>query len=169
MSALLDVTSGSGTPLEQLLGRRPAILEAYRDFYGALWDEQVLPPTLLELARLWIAHLHQCDAELAVRHADPGIDQAKVSALLDWRSSKLFSPLERAVLEYAELIPWGHHQITDEQVDAIRREIGDSGFVGLNFAVTFFDANCWLRLLFDMPPSVSMPVPAPASNSGPLY
>ena len=49
--------SATAGGLERVLGLRPDLLERYRAFYGALWDEGVLPARLLELCRLRIAGL----------------------------------------------------------------------------------------------------------------
>lgn len=169
MSAPLVSLSGDGTPFEQLLGRRPKLLEAYRDFYGSLWDQGVLPDSLLELLRLRIAQLHDCAGELNIRHLGSGVDDAKIDALYSWQESEAFSALERAALAYADQIPWAHHQITDEQVAAIKDEIGDAGFVAVSFATAFFDANCRLRQLFELPAQSPAEVNQPASNTGSLY
>jgi alkylhydroperoxidase family enzyme len=169
MTTLLPLNDSGKTPMEQVLGLRPALLEAYRDFYGTLWDNEVLPARLLELTRLLIATEHFCDAELAIRQSDSGVTDAEIDGLKDWRSIESLSSLEKAALAYAQQIPWNHHQITDDQVNAVKAEIGDAGFVALNFAATFFDANCRLRLLFEMPASATESVKAPASATGILY
>lgn len=169
MATLLPLVDSEDTPMEQVLGRSPALLAAYREFYGTLWDDDVLPARLLELTRLLIAKEHFCDAELAIRHADSGVSDAEVDRLEDWSSMETLSGLERAALTYAQQIPWSHHQITDAQVDAVKAELGDAGFVALNFAATFFDANCRLRLLFEMPASATEPVHVPASATGTFY
>jgi|SRR5271156_3356465 len=169
MTPLLPLIDSERTPMEQVLGRNAHLLAAYRDFYGTLWDDDVLPARLLELTRLLIAKEHFCDAEFAIRHSDAGVSDSEVDRLGEWRSIDSLSSAEQAALTYAQQIPWSHHQITDAEVDAVKAELGDAGFVALNFAATFFDANCRLRLLFEMPSSVTEPVKAPASASGTFY
>lgn len=164
----LVTPTGEGTPFEQILGHRPDLLDAYRDFYGTLWDAHVLPESLLELLRLRIAQQHDCASELAIRQEGSDVDDAKLAELERWQESDAFSPLERAALTYADQIPWGHHQITDARVEAIKAEIGDSGFVAVAFAATFFDANCCLRELFGVPAAPTV-VDQPASSSGVLH
>lgn len=170
MTGLLSITPGAAqTPFELVLGRSPDLLIAYREFYGTFWDRDVLPARLVELVRLRIAQLHVCAAEVAIRDAGSGVDDATVEALSSWQSSDMFSSTERAALGYAELIPFAHHQITDAEVEQIKGHLGDRGFVALAILSTFVDANCRLRLLFRLPDTSIEAECRPATATGHLY
>ena len=92
----LKAEEGSA-PFDAALGLRPELRDLYAAFYGKLWDEELLPASLLELCRLRVAQLHECEAELAVRHAERGRERRAGSRR--WRTgpgSDLFSEQEQA-------------------------------------------------------------------------
>jgi alkylhydroperoxidase family enzyme len=164
----LNTPDGNYSDFEAVLANRPELLELYRRYYGALWDEQLVPADILELARLRIAQLHESAAELAIRHEAAGLSDAQRDAIASWRTSPLFTPAQRAALEYAEMIPWQHHEITDEQARAVREQLGEKAFVAFTTALCLFDVNARLRILFDIEPR-ELAVSAPASAGGTLY
>ena len=92
-------------PFDAALALRPELRDLYAAFYGKLWDDELLPANLLELCRLRVAQLHDCEAELAVRHAGAGVSDEQVAALADWSESDLFGAAERAALTLAEKMP----------------------------------------------------------------
>ncbi len=155
-------------PFDAALGLRPELRDLYRAFYGKLWDEQLLPASILELCRLRVAQLHECEAELAVRDEGAGIDQEQLDALAHWQDSDRFSPAERAALLLAEKMPWQHHEITDEEHAVLRAHFGDEGTVALTVGIALFDANCRLRLVLGTEPA-PVTTKAPASATGPIY
>lgn len=170
MTELLSFTADAEqTPFEQILARSPELATAYREFYGLYWDRDILPARLVELVRLRIAQLNGCESELAIRDQNSGVDEATVEALKSWQSSDGFNSSERAALTYAELIPFAHHQITDDNVEEIKTHLGDDGFVALAMLATFVDANCRLRMLFNLPTRATETGAAPSSATGHLY
>ena len=50
----------------------------------------------------------------------------KVAEVLNWRDSKLFSPAERAALEYAERITYTDRQVDDALFAELKRMRADS-------------------------------------------
>ncbi|MCY3505444.1 MAG: carboxymuconolactone decarboxylase family protein [Chloroflexi bacterium] len=163
----LEGAEGSA-PFDAALGLRPELRDLYAAFYGKLWDEELLPASLLELCRLRVAQLHDCEAELAVRHAESGVRDAQVEALADWAGSDLFSEQEQAALTLAEKMPWQHHDLTDEEYANLNAHFGESGVVALTIGVALFDANCRLRLALGTEPA-PVEAPMPASSEGPIY
>ncbi len=155
-------------PFDAVLGLRPELRDLYRAFYGKLWDEQLLPASILELCRLRVAQLHECESELAVRDEGAGVDQEQLDALAHWQESDRFSAAEREALLLAEKMPWQHHEITDEEHAALRAHFGDEGTVALTVGIALFDANCRLRLVLGTEP-VPIATKAPASATGPIY
>jgi alkylhydroperoxidase family enzyme len=163
----LPPADASLPPYEAWLAHRPELQALYKRFYGALWDEQLLPPRLLELCRLRVAMMHECDAELAVTDPAAGVSEDDREALGHWWRDDRFTPAERAALVIADKMPYSHHDITDDEYAAVREHLGEPGTVALTVALALFDANCRLRLTFEVPAS---PEPSAApSAAGPLH
>ncbi|HYW24053.1 MAG TPA: carboxymuconolactone decarboxylase family protein [Terriglobales bacterium] len=57
----LEKEQGSVSNLNRTLARRPAVLRAYNQLYGALWAESALPGPLKEMAFLRTAILAGCE------------------------------------------------------------------------------------------------------------
>lgn len=60
-----------------------------------------------------------------------GMDIAKLEHLTDWRTSDVYSPLERRVLEYAEAMTATPPEVTDEMVAGLRAQLTDEQLVEL--------------------------------------
>lgn len=153
-------------PFEGWLAHRPELRDLYKRFYGAPWDSALVPRHLLELCRLRIAALHACEAELAVTDPGAGLSEEQRGAIGDWERATCFTPAQRAALALAEKMPWRHHDIDDSEFAEARRHLSDPQIVALTVAMALFDANCRLRIVFDLAPSPSRAVPA---ATGPLH
>jgi alkylhydroperoxidase family enzyme len=154
--------------LEHVLGLCPELLERSRAFYGALWDEGVLPARLLELCRLRIASQNGCQAESLITHSESGLTVAERSSLARGDIPTSVSDVERRVLDVASKVPFEIHDLEDDEIEALRRELGDDGLVALMVALPLFDASCRLRLVLEVPPE-AREVDRPASRTGKLY
>jgi len=64
-----------------------------------------------------------------------GLDMAKIQAVPQWRSSSVFTPTERRVLEYTEAMTATPPTVTDEMAQALRQDLGDDGLVELTMMV----------------------------------
>ena len=73
------------TALEAALSHRPELLERYRAFYGSFWEDGLVPRQILELCRLRIAAIHDCDAEWQVRDAQVELTPAQLAGLRSGR------------------------------------------------------------------------------------
>lgn len=156
------------SPLEGYFGWRPELLDHFKAFYGALWDEELLEPQLLELLRLRIAQIHGCEAELAVRFDGAGLSDDKLDALSHWRNSDIFDDKDRALLAYAEQIPFAHHAISDESAAEVRSHLGEAGYVAYSIAVSMFDSICRLKMVMAMATTGGNAAAPPASATGVL-
>ena len=65
------------------------------------------------------------------------VDMDKAREVPRWRDSTVFTPLERAVMEYAEAMSGTPVAVTDEMVAGLRRELGDAALVELTAVVAF--------------------------------
>jgi alkylhydroperoxidase family enzyme len=152
------------TALDRVFGLLPAAYDRFRELYGALWDEGGLDPAALELARLRIAHVVGATGEAAVRFARdtyaprPG----QVAALPAWPTSPEFSPLERAVIGFAEQYALDPHELRDHDFDALRAVLDEPRIAALVLVVAMFDAVARFRTALGADPGPDDPRLAPA-------
>ncbi len=145
MTEKLVAAQPAASELEGVLAHRPELAARYRAFMQSLRSEAALPPRLLELCRLRIAHIHDCAAELAVRDEQVALSPAELSELAAGRTER-FDEAEQVALEVAEQIPFAHHQLSDAQVARADAALGHAGCVALLTALTFFDVTCRLKM-----------------------
>jgi alkylhydroperoxidase family enzyme len=60
-----------------------------------------------------------------------GVDPAKLHDVPRWRDSDVYTDLERAVMEYTEAMTATPPEVTDEQVERLRRDLTDEQLVEL--------------------------------------
>ena len=88
---------------------------------ATVWDT-ARDPQLLELCRLRVAALLR-DEDASQWRSPPataaGLDEGKVDALEDWRSSPLFDARERAYIDFTEQFVTSVRHVSDEQVAAL--------------------------------------------------
>jgi alkylhydroperoxidase family enzyme len=110
------------------------VLKAIMSFEGKVdkWDR--LDENLKSYAQLASAGVIGCswclDFGYFKAHND-GLDLDKVREVPRWRESELFTPLERAVLEYAEAMSVTPLTVTDEMVAHLLDELGEPAVVEL--------------------------------------
>jgi alkylhydroperoxidase family enzyme len=150
----------AATPFEGILGQRQELLARYRTFYASLWSEGLVPRRVLELCRLRIAAIHDCEAEWRLRDAALALTDTERQALRrgDFQG---FDTTEQAALNIAEQTPFAHHGITDEQVAAVAAALGPKGTVTLLTALSFFDVTCRWKLVFGVPAADGVLDPPP--------
>jgi len=116
--------------------RRVLVSDARFEMSVARW--KALDPQLKALAEMVAASAIECtwciDFGYHEAHSQ-GVDMVKVAAVPRWRSSEVFSPVERRVLEYAEAVTTTPPTATDQMVAALREDIGDAAVVELTMMV----------------------------------
>ncbi len=117
--------------------------------YQSLWTQPHLPPEVLELCRLRLAQLHQCEVELQ-RH-DCEIPTDKHNNLTHWTTHSSFSNAERACLAFTEVYAMDTQALTDELAAAVKSHFGDAGLVLLVEALGILDGMTRLSLLWQLP------------------
>jgi AhpD family alkylhydroperoxidase len=65
-----------------------------------------------------------------------GLDVTKLEHLTDWREADVYSPLERAVLAYAEAMTATPPEVTDAHTDALREHLSDEQLVELTAIIS---------------------------------
>ena len=137
--------------LEGVLGLRPELLSRYRAFYATFWEDGLVPPRTLELCRLRVAAIHECEAEWLIRDVNVALSDEELGQLRSGRFDR-YSNDEQAALAVAEQIPHHHHQITDDDIRALERTLSPAGAVSLLTAIAFFDAASRLTLVLGVRP-----------------
>lgn len=135
--------------LDDLLAHRPQLQAKYRAFYDSIREAGLLPPRLLELCRLRMAAIHDCEAEWSKRDADVTLTDSELDALRRGEFDG-FAAAEQAALTVTERVPYQHHELTDAEVTGLKSQLGDAGCVSLINALVLFDVNCRLKLAFDL-------------------
>lgn len=99
---------------------------------------QVLPTSVRELAVFWTARTVGCswcvDFGSMLQRLD-GLDVDRLKAIDDYATSPLYTEDERAAIAYADAMTGNPHDITDEQVEDLRRRFGDAGVIELTYQI----------------------------------
>ena len=120
-------------PLLALLHNRKVFSSIARFEMGvAKWSR--LDQGLMELACVSVASQIGCswcmDFGYYVSRTN-GMDAAKLEQVAEWRTSSVYSPLERKVLGYAEAMTVTPPTVTDEMVGGLRADLDDAQLVEL--------------------------------------
>jgi len=117
---------GSLLHLYQMLLHSPPVADGWLHYLTAIRQLSTLPDNLREMIIMRVAAINGAPYE-AEQHAPialrAGMTQAQLDALADWASSKLFSPVERAVLAYTDAMT-RHVQVSDDVFAAARAAMG---------------------------------------------
>ena len=102
------------------------------------WDR--LDASLKSFAHMAVAALVGCTwcLDYGYFHAhNEGLDEAKASEVPRWRESSVFTPLERDVMEYAEVMSETPPRVTDDLSDRLLAQLGAPAMVELTAVVAF--------------------------------
>jgi alkylhydroperoxidase family enzyme len=146
----LTENDDAASALEGVLGLRPELLSRYRAFYATFWEDGLVPARTLELCRLRVAAIHECEAEWLIRDASVGLSNEELDRLQSGRFDG-YSSAEQFALAVAEQIPHQHHQIGDDDIKALERTLTPAGAVSLLTAIAFFDVSSRLKLVLGVP------------------
>ncbi|HET6302827.1 carboxymuconolactone decarboxylase family protein [Microbacterium sp.] len=161
-------------PAAEITGVYGAIVKAFAkkmmgrvpDSVGILWQNQRVMKDAMGIGQK-VEKWDQLDHELATYAAmaaaatvgcsfcldfnyflsrDRGLDVLKVREVPRWRSSDVFSPLERQVMEYAELASQTPPAVTDELSDALLEQLGAPALVELAARVAFMNMSARMNI-----------------------
>ena len=129
-----------GQVLDNLLAlahnRRVLLTDARFEMSVARWNK--LDPQLKALAVMATATSIECswclDFGYYEAHSN-GLDTSKIAAVTSWRTSEVFTDVERHVIEYAQAMTCTPPTVTDEMTESLRADIGDDGLVELTMMV----------------------------------
>lgn len=168
MSWLPGLAAGDSL-FARVFGLRPALFAAWVDFASCFWTQALVPPVLLECSRLRLVTLLGARSAQRARMSEAreaGLDEAKIAALADWRSSPHFGPAERAALDFTEQFAADAAGISDSQAARLRAELGDAGLVAFVQALAVFDGFGRFAEIFGIVPADAA-APAPRASGAP--
>jgi alkylhydroperoxidase family enzyme len=102
------------------------------------WDQ--LEPNLKSFAHMAVATLVGCSwcLDFGYFHAhNQGLDEAKASEVPRWRTSPVFTSLERDVMEYAEAMSETPPRVTDDLSARLLEQLGAPAMVELTASIAF--------------------------------
>lgn len=120
----------SGDDFQSLLALRPELHKKYEDFLATIEQCDAVPARIFELCRIRIRYIHGLVGEDVVADS--------------------LTEAESSALTVAERMPYQHHQLTDDEVEAVKLNFGDDGCVALLTALAFFDVTARLESSFQM-------------------
>ncbi|MEU4396822.1 carboxymuconolactone decarboxylase family protein [Kribbella sp. NPDC023855] len=120
-----------------LHNRRVLTSSMLQELSAARWN--ALDPTLKALATMATSAQIGCSwcmdfGYWEYHHA--GIDTAKLRDVPTWRDSNVYTELERAVMGYAEAMTATPPEVTDEQVERLKRDLSDAALVELTAQIS---------------------------------
>ncbi len=120
-------------PVRAAFHHRP-VLFSYMGFELAAMRWKKLPQHLQALAVMTVAQEIGCSWCMDFGHWEnhhKGIDAAKLRDVPQWRTSTVYTDLERAVMEYAAAATATPPTVTDAIVDRLREDLSDAQVVEL--------------------------------------
>lgn len=115
--------------------------------HDAAWA--ATPPRVLELCRVRIAMMLGCDAEIAARTPDSGVEDAVLTALAAWPNDARFDATDRACLALTEHFVMDVASLGDGTVAAVREQLGEDGTQTFVTALLIVEQRIRLRLAWD--------------------
>jgi len=123
------------------LAHRPDLLRLLRGFYTPLQFEGLLSRKLIELVRLAIAQINECQNCLLTRYPDSiddGLTEELVAALPHAQSSDLFNEREKAAIEFGQKMAANHFSVGDDDYIRLHQHFSEQEIVELCLDVAMF-------------------------------
>ena len=123
-----------------VLARRPKIVKALAQMASAVWDKESseVPLGFKRLIAYMVTRHHGCHysgAHAADAAHRLGETDARIEAVVDYRTSPLFSEAERAALDFAIAAASQPNAVTDELMERTRRHWSEAQVVEIAAAV----------------------------------
>jgi uncharacterized peroxidase-related enzyme len=123
-----------------IMQHKPKMVKALALLAQSVWDPaSKVPLGFKRLVAYMASRKHGCNYSMA--HAAEaahraGIDDAKLDAVIDYRSSALYNDAERAALEFAEAAASQPNAVTDELMARLKQHWSDEQIVEFAGAVS---------------------------------
>jgi alkylhydroperoxidase family enzyme len=136
--------------------------------YGS--PKRVLPPQLRELGQTragWTIGSQFVFSQHCKSCRGVGISEEKIAAIPSWQVSEAFSPVERAVLAYADALALNGGRVADGVFDALRQHLTDEQILELTYMTSLYVMHAImsraLRLEYDNREDPVVEIAAPES------
>ena len=131
-----------------IMQRRPKMVKALAELVAAVWDPEGEVDRgfkrLLAHVASRAAGCRYCMAHTAGSAMRSGVDEAKVAAVWDYRSSPLYSEAERVALDFALAAGAVPNDVTDEMFAGLRRHWNEGQVVEIVGVIAMFGfLNRW--------------------------
>ena len=148
---------GSTPVITQTFAHRPELLLTFANFERELWTGGVLDAKTKALVAVRVSTLNACAYSLAQHHIaarQAGLSEEQLRTLErdDPAASGLFDSREQTVLRLAEKLTRAAADISDEDVQALRKWYGDSHLVELALFVGALNLLDRFALAFALEP-----------------
>jgi alkylhydroperoxidase family enzyme len=149
----------------------PEVMRAYWTSYQEAAKTEAIDPALREIgvmrsgfnSQSQFVFSQHCKAARSV-----GVSEAKIEAIPSWGSSDAFTPLERAVLAYADDLTLQDGRVQDGTFAALQAELTDEAILQLTWIVLAFQFYALLsrslRMEFDNVPERVQEIPMPSGS-----
>ena len=123
-----------------IMQHKPKMVKALALLAQSVWDPaSKVPLGFKRLVAYMASRKHGCNYSMA--HAAEaahraGIDDAKLDAVIDYRSSALYNDAERVALEFAEAVASQPNAVTDELMARLKQHWSDEQIVEFAGAVS---------------------------------
>jgi AhpD family alkylhydroperoxidase len=132
---------GSLLHLYSMLLHSAPVAEGWLNYLTAIRQKCTLPGDLREMVIMRVAHLNGASYE-ADQHAPialrEGMSERQLAALQTWRDADCFTPTQRAVLAYTDMMTQ-QVQVTDEVFNAVAALFPDAQMVELTATVAAYN------------------------------
>jgi AhpD family alkylhydroperoxidase len=125
----------------RMLLHSPAVSEGWLGMMTAIRQRCALSGDLRELIIMRIAQLNGAAYEAEQHRAfalKEGVSEAQLEALEDWENSKLFSPTQRAVLDYTDTMTIDV-KVPDKVFAEVRKHFDDEGLIELTATIASYN------------------------------
>jgi len=122
------------------------VLKAFLSVSGKAQKWHACDENLKSLAHMAVAAQVGCSwcLDFGYFHAhNQGLDERKASQVPVWRTSEVFTPLEREVMEFAEAMTATPPVVTDDQFASLLEQLGEPAMVELTTQIAL--ANLYTR------------------------
>jgi alkylhydroperoxidase family enzyme len=112
MMLIMERCAAEGTPRPESSAVRahsPAAFWAFADAWDKLFRHGVVDHAIKELCRIYVSRSVKCEYcgnQRSDAARESGVSEGKLDALMNFETSGVYSPRERAALSYAEAITW---------------------------------------------------------------
>ena len=129
---------------DEILGERAGVKKELANIHDLAWD--VVGKELLSMCKLRVAMILGCDEEVA--SARQYLDPSKADAVTKWASSNIFTDGEKSCLCFTEEFIIDVSSIPDASAVAVRKHLGEEGFVTFVNALLVVEQRIRLLLVW---------------------